>query len=550
MTIRIRLDCILRPLHILFAATLLCAATQPPALAGEGTKHAGTAHFPVSCSAVAQARFDEAMALLHHMTYPAARGAFRQAAEIDPHCAMAHWGVAMTLFQPLWPTRPDVDDRRLGAREAAEARSLSPPTRREQLFVSAVEAFFADPDSAEYWPRIRRWEQAMRKVYDAYPGDPEAATLYALAHLATVPADRVQREANDEAAAILKRVLASHPGHPGAMHYLVHADDTPGRERSSLDVVREYASVAPDNPHALHMPTHIFTRIGNWDAVIAGNRRAAEAALKYPSGPRGDLVWDEFPHALEYQIYAYLQKGADAEAAAQLQRLRATPNLEPTFKTAFHLASTSARYALERRDWAQAARLKAREPATLDWDRFPWAEAIVHFARGLGSAHQGHIEDARTSATRIAELGRAATQSREVLFARAIEVLHLELAAAIAGATGNAQEAIAMLRKAADLEAATPKHAVTPGPTLPALELYGDLLLEQAKPGAALQAYRQSLERYPRRFNSVLGLARAARASGDADTARSAYAELLRIADEASRRPALAEARSYIAGPG
>ena len=300
------------------------------------------------------------------------------------------------------------------------------------------------------------------------------------------------------------------------MHYLVHANDVPGRERESLEITRKYEAVAPRNPHALHMPTHIYTRLGDWDAVIRGNLRAAEAALEHPAGEHGEFVWDEFPHAIEYLVYAYLQKGADDGAAAQLQRLRDTARLEPTFKTAFHLASTQARYALERHAWDEAARIVPREPASLDWDRFAWPEAIAQFARGLGAAHLGRLGDAKAAAARLEELEAATRKSGEELFARNIQVLRLELQAWLAHAGGQQAASLALMREAAELETATPKHAVTPGPTLPAYELLGDLLMEQKQPAEALAAYRRSLDLYPRRFNGLLGAARAARAQDDA----------------------------------
>ena len=459
---------------------------------------------------------------------------------------MAHWGIAMTLFQPLWPTRPRPEALQRGWEEVQKAKALQPPTERERLFVAAAEAFFLEPASSDYWLRIRRWEQASEKVYAAFPDDPEAAAFYALAHLAVAPSDTTSRAYSDRAAEILLRVYERNPDHPGAMHYLVHANDVPGRERESLEITRKYESVAPRNPHALHMPTHIYTRLGDWDGVIRGNLLAAEAALEYPAGDHGEFVWDEFPHAIEYLVYAYLQKGADDRAAAQLQRLRATDRLEPTFKTAFHLASTQARYALERRDWNAAVLIVPREPATLDWDRFAWPEAIARFARGLGAAHLGKIDEAKAIGTRLGELEAATRKAGEDLFARNIQMLRLELSAWRAHAEGKWEPSVALMVEASELEASTPKHPVTPGPTLPADELLGDLLMEQEQPAAALVAYQRAMERYPRRFNSLLGAARAARALGDESLARTFYQELLEVADGGTRQPALKEAQSYV----
>lgn len=507
----------------------------------------GTVHFPISCSAAVQADFDRAVALLHHMTYPQARAAFEQVATVDPECAMARWGIAMTLFQPVWPTRPGPAELERGHREVAEGLRLAPPTERERLFLKATEAFFADPSSGEYWQRLHRWEEAMARVHSTFPEDPEATTFYALAHLAVAPAGEVSLEHAEKAAELLLRVYEAHPDHPGAMHYLVHANDAPGRERDSLEVVRRYEAIAPDNPHALHMPTHIYTRLGDWEAVIRGNLRAAEAALAHPAGEHGELIWDEFPHAIEYLIYAYLQLGADDEAAAAIARLRAKEPLQPTFKTAFHLASTEARYALERHDWGQAAGVVARHDPGLDWDRFRWPEAISWFARGLGAAHQGDASTASLARARLAALEAATAESGEELFARNIRVLGLELEAWIANGEGARARSVDLMRQAADLEVNTPKHPVTPGPTLPAYELLGDLLLAQDRPADAQPAYERSLELYPRRFNSLLGAARAARAVGQSSLAGDRYRELLKATELCTRNEALHEARAYLA---
>ena len=494
------------------AALLVGCASHEGVHGGHGVSAAsGAVDFPISCAAPAQLAFNRAVALLHHMTYPEAREAFAHVLAIEPDCAMAHWGVAMTLFQPLWPTRPTPQALVEGWTEVQKAKERV-STQRERLFVAAAEAFFAEPDSRDYWSRIRTWEAAMERAYRSLPDDPEAATFYALAHLATSTPATARANA-DQAADILERVLAKNPDHPGAMHYLIHANDVPGRERDSLDITHKYAAAAPRNPHALHMPTHIYTRLGDWDGVISGNLQAADAALEHPAGEHGEWVWDEFPHAIEYLVYAYLQKGMDAEAAAQLRRLLATQNLEPTFKTAFHLASTQARYALERHAWSEAVALRAREPATLDWNRFAWPEAITHFARGLGAAHSGDLAQAKAAAQRVAALESATRKGGEDLFADNIRILGLELNAWIAHAEGQRQAGIDLMHQAAQLEAATPKPAVTPAPTLPAEELLADMFMEQGRAADALAAFKRSLALYPERRNSLLG----ARAASDRD---------------------------------
>jgi tetratricopeptide (TPR) repeat protein len=515
----------------------------------QGGSPLGKVEFANSCAAGAQPELNQAMALLHHMTYPRAKAAFAQVAELDPDCALAHWGVAMSLFQPLWPTRPGPDQLREGWEAVQKAKALAPASEREQLYLAAAEAFFREPEGADYWERIRRWETAMAALYQRFPDDPDAAALYALARLATAPAGGSSHEHQDQAAAILLAIRAQHPDHPGSMHYLIHANDVRGREHESLDVVRTYADIAPHNPHALHMPTHVFTRLGSWDEVVQGNLKAAEAALEHPAAD-GRHVWDEFPHALEYLVYAYLQQGADEAALQQLERLRATAHLDPTFKTAFHLSSIPARYALERRAWHDAAELDPRPAADIAWDRFPWPESVTWFARGLGAAQLGRLDDAERAVERLGELERAALQAGEELFMRQIRVLRLAALAWLAHAQGNDEHALEQMQAAAELETSTPKHAVTPAPTLPADELRGDLLMELGRPEEALAAFERSLELHPNRFNSMLGAARAAEAFKDDETARRHYAALVHMAVRYSNRAGLKEATAYVdAGP-
>ena len=529
------------------AALLSCSVVAAQAGAHRSARRLGTVDFRISCSAPAQREFNTAVALLHNMTYVEARQAFDRVALIEPHCAMAHWGIAMTLFQPLWPTRPQASALQRGWDEVQRADSLEPATERERSFVRSAAAFFADPSSPNYWDRIARWEAAAHETFVAYPEDPDAAAFYALALLAAAPANPSSRANADSAAAILLRVYARHPDHPGAMHYLIHADDTPGREREAMDVTAKYAAIAPDNAHALHMPTHIYTRLGDWERVIAGNLRAEAAARRQSAGGHGEFVSDEYPHAVEYLVYAYLQEGADESAAREIRQLRATARLEPTFKTAFHLASTQARYALERRDWPAAAAIAPRHPAIVAWDRFAWPEAVSHFARGLGEAHIGRLDSARAAVARLAQLEDATSRSGEELFARNIRLLRLELSAWILHAEGREDSSVTVMHAAAALESSTPKHAVTPGPTLPAYELLGDLFMTQQRPADAIGAYRRSLELYPRRFNSLLGEARAARAMGDRAAAAAAYRALLGVAHQGSRRTALREATEFLA---
>lgn len=505
----------------------------------------GFVNFPVSCAPDAQADLARAMILLHHMTYPQAREMFQDIADRHPDCAMAYWGVAMTLFQPLWPTRPGPADLKRGWEAMQKAVSLPPPGRREQLLIAAAEAFFRDPESADYWKRIRAWAEAMEQCYAAFPSDDEVAAFYALSLLAVVPPDRISSPNNARAADILLAILKRNPLHPGAMHYVIHANDVPGRERESRTVLRTYEAIAPENPHAIHMPTHINTRIGNWPEVIRGNIKAAAAALNFPAGDHGEFIWDEYPHALEYLIYACLQIGADDSAAVHLNRLHTTDRLEPTFKTAFHLAATKARYALERKAWDEAAGIVPRESKQVTWDKFAWPEAISWFARGLGSAHTGKTGEAIGALRRIEELEAGMMDAKEALFFRNIRVLRLELAAWVAHREGFRDSSVVVMRQAAELETATPKHAVTPGAILPAYELLGDLLLEQGRADEAFAAFKHALELTPFRFNSLLGAARAAASQDSLQIAGKYYRQLLTLVSPGSKRASISEAQAF-----
>lgn len=507
----------------------------------------GRVDFPISCSSNQQQAFNHAVALLHHMTYPEAKSEFEAIASADPDCAMAYWGIAMTLFQPLWPTRPGLEERSAGYSAAEKAAALGAPTERERLFIAAADSFFVDPDSGDYWSRIRRWADATETLYDHYPSDHEAMAFQALALLATAPAGGTSLDHQNRAAALLLSIQEANPEHPGSFHYLIHANDVNGREHESLDLVDRYDKVAPDNPHALHMPTHIYTRLGNWDGVIEGNLRAAEAALAHPAGDQGQYVWDEFPHALEYLVYAYLQRGDDDAAALQIARLTGTRSLHPTFKTAFHLSSIPARYALERKDWQEAAGLTPRPSESLDWDRFKWPEAITFFARGLGSSKLGDVDNAQTALDAIQGLENGAEAAGEELFTRQIRILRLAAAAAVAQAGDQTVQAEDLMRQAAELEASTPKHPVTPAPTIPAHELLGDLLLENGNYRGALEAFERSNALHPNRLNGLFGLARAAAELGEMDKVDEAYQSIKEVCAPASQRKSCIEARSYMA---
>jgi len=536
------------PTVCLLGAALACSPARDARSTADApaAESLGQVDFGVRCAAAVRDDFDRAVALLHHMTYPVADSIFEAVAEADPDCAMAYWGQEMTLFQPLWPNRPGEQELERGRALVQKAESLDPGSARDGMFVAAAAAFFDSASSPDYWARIQRWADAQTALYEAFPEDVEAQAFYALAELATESLSGTPAEHHARAAEVLGQILAAEPTHPGAVHYTIHADDFDGREHESLSVVGAYADIAPRNPHALHMPTHIFVRLGDWDQVIAWNERAAEAALAQRVGPEGEFVWDEYPHAVEYLTYAHLQRADDRRARELIDALHGTSALQPSFKTAFHLASTSARYAIERRDWEMAARLEARTPEYLPWDSFWWPEAVTWYARGLGAVHLGDPASGTASLRRLNELESRARAAGEPYFATQIHVLGLEVSAWAAVAAGDRERAIASMGEAVELEEATPKHPVTPGATVPAREMLGDLYFELHAYEDARREYVSVSERTPARFNTLLGLARTAVALADSADAERRYRSLIELAVDGSERDGVQEAASYL----
>ena len=519
------------------------AAMHGDHMAVAGEELLGTVDFRVSCAEPAQPAFDRALGFLHHMMYEQARSAFEGIVETDPGCAMAHWGVATTLFQPLWPTRPSADDLMRGWAEIQDAKAMDLASERERLLVAATEAFFREPETADWWTRIERWAQAMETAYGAGPEDPDTAALYALSRLALASVAKERAPLQDEAETVLRGVYEQTPDHPGAVHYTIHANDASGRADRSLDIVQSYGEIAPEVPHALHMPSHIFVRLGDWPGVVEWNRRSAAAALQHPAG---DAVSHHYLHAADYLLYAFLQGGEDGHASAVLEEAAAKPNHQASFISAFHSAAMPARYAIERRQWAEAAALEPRSPDYLPWDSALWAEGTSWLARGLGALHGGDLEGAREAEGRLVALRDKARSGGEQAFATYIEIDRLILAGWIA-APDDPEGAAKLVRSAAELEGTVEKHPVTPGALLPPYEALGDLLLDLDRPAEALEAYQASNAVWPGRFNTLLGAARAAAAAGDEGAAAENYRRLLELAGS-SDRPAVSEARQYLDG--
>ncbi|HVS03114.1 MAG TPA: tetratricopeptide repeat protein [Thermoanaerobaculia bacterium] len=507
----------------------------------------GTVAFPSSCAAAAQPSLERGLALLHHMTYDGAHAAFAAAAAADPGCSLAAWGQAMTVIHPLWSDPPSAEAFARGHQLAAAAQEKA-TTERERAYADAVAAYFAPGQGKDERPNLAAFAAAWEEVHERFPEDPEAATLHAVTLLGTADPSDKSYEKQKRAGAIAEGILAKMPDHPGAHHYTIHAYDWPPLAEQAIEAARGYGEIAPEVPHALHMPSHIFTRRGLWSESIAWNARSEAAAAEHRID--GAVSMHQL-HALDYLAYAHLQRcqdGAAREAASRMAALEEPYHAH--LATAYTLASVPARIALERQRWADAAALKPRTPAGFPWDRFPAVEAITHFARALGAARSGDGAAARAALARMEAL-RDQAAATSGYWADQVEIQRLAAQAWLDYGEGRRDEALATMRQAAEKEAGTEKHPVTPGEVLPARELLGDMLLEMGRHEEALAAYEAALERSPNRVNALWGAGRAAEALGRADAARRHYQALLDTCAEADagvQAERLAHARQALAG--
>ena len=484
------------------------------------TEKLGQVHFPTSCNRAVQPAFERGLALLHSFAYVEAGKAFAGVAATDPGCAMAHWGVAMSQLHIIWapPTEGEFAGGRAAAQKAAETGA---PTPRERDYIGAIGVYYGG-EGVPHAARVAAYEQAMAGVAGRHPDDLEAQIFHALAILGVAynsPPDKTYTR-QKAAAAILNRLLPLDPDHPGIAHYMIHSFDYPEVAELALPAARAYAKIAPSAPHALHMPSHIFTRLGMWQESIASNLASAETAQAwiaktYPGATAFDSL-----HAMDYLEYAYLQIGNDAKAREVVDRVaRATSFDAAAFQAGYALAAIPARYALERHAWKEAESVTAQPPG-FPWEKFPYVEAIVHFARAVGGARAGDVEKARLALGRLTALQSALQGQKGFDWASQVEIQRRAAAAWLARAEKQDDEALRLMRAAADLEDATDKHPVTPGSILPAREQLADLLAELGQPQAALAEYEASLRSAPARFNSFDGAARAAEAAGQAEKAK------------------------------
>jgi hypothetical protein len=511
------------------------------------THHAGEslgrAHFAISCSPAAQAEFDRALATLHSFWFPQATVAFTGVARTDPDCAMPYWGIAMSHRGNPLVGPPAPAALKAGWAAVEKAKALGAGTPRERDYVAAMESYYKDADTVDHGARVLAYEAAMARLHARYPADPEAAVLYALAMneaILVLPPDKTYAR-HQAAARILETVLAAQPDHPGALHYLIHSYDFPALANRGLPAARRYAGVASSAPHALHMPSHIFSMLGMWEESIRSNRAALGVAKTYV-------------HAVDFTVYAHLQQARDEaaralveETAALLQTQAPAAELTPTagilaVHTAF--AAVPARYAIERGAWAEAAALPVRSST-------PAADAVTHFARAMGAARGGNAAAARSDIERLEALRDTLTGTKQAYWAEQVEIQRLAATAWIAHAEGRPADALRSMQAAADREDASEKHVAMENRLWPMRELLGELLLELQQPARALAEFEVSLQAARNRFRGLYGAARAAELSGDRTRAREHYRVLVRLAGgaDAGNRAEIRQARAFLSEP-
>jgi len=534
----------MRPAAIVVTLSLLFAVS---AGAQQVPEKLGTVNFSTSCNAAAQQEFSRAVALLHSFWFSQAIKGFEAALQADPSCGIAYWGGAVARLGNPLAGPPPVKDLELGAAAVAKGKTVGAGTQRELDYIAAIETFYKDHDKIDHRTRAFYYEKAMESLAARYPHDREAAIFYALALNITLnPNDKTY--ANQlKAAAILEKVFAAEPNHPGVAHYLIHSYDFPPIADKGLDAARRYARIAPSAPHAQHMPSHIFTRLGYWQESIDTNRASAETAQEELRQAKLEAGSYNALHAMDYIEYASLQLAKDREAKAIVDEIRTIQKIDTEhFVAAFAFTAIPARYALERRQWAEAAELTLH-PTSLSWQKFPQAESLLWFARGVGAARGGNVESAKRDLARLDALYDSMKTAKNTYWAEQAEIQRLAVAGWIAHAEGRNDEALALLRKAADLEGATEKHPVTPGSIQPAREMLAELLLELGQPARALAEFEASRRLDPNRFHGIAGAARAAEQAGDSERARRYYTELLALTKFAdSERPEIKHARAYL----
>jgi tetratricopeptide (TPR) repeat protein len=492
----------------------------------------GKVTFPTSCDPKVQASFERAVAMLHSFWYSAGEQAFRDVLKSDPQCAIATWGIASILMSnPLAGQGASPKGAETAQAAIEEGRRIGAKSERERDYLEAVAAYYRD-----FSTRPERERQVLRaKAYEAlaqkYKNDDEAQIFYALYLAGTQTQADQTYAAYLKAAGILEDEFRKYPDHPGVAHYLIHSYDAPPIADKGLTAARRYAGIAPAAPHALHMPSHIFTRVGSWQESVATNTKSRDVAI---SGNEPDEAY----HASDYMVYADLQLARDAEARRNIDAAMKVTGISARFVAPYAIASMPARYAYERGVWQEAAKLQPIGST------YPFVEAITYFTRSLCAARAGDLPAAKKDAEQLESIHKALLDAKNTYWATEVEVQRLSAAAWIALGEKKPDEALNLMRAAADLEDKNEKHIVTPGRIVPARELLGDMLLELKRPDAALKEYEASQLREPNRFRNYLGSARAAEMMGDRKKAAAYYQKLLTLAKDAdTQRPELVSAK-------
>ncbi|WP_324750387.1 hypothetical protein SH591_02555 [Sphingomonas sp. LY54] len=538
-------------MNLLLAVSALALVAAQDSHDGHGPQ-LGKVAFETSCKAEADARFRDGLGWLHSFEYEQAARTFAEAAAADPQCGIAQWGVAMSYYHPLWAP-PSAAELEKGRHALAAARAAGAKSAREQAYVGALETFYRDSDRLDHKTRALAYSKAMGQLHKRYPQDREAAIFHALSLIAAGTMDKDPDFAREkEAGAILNQVLALAPDHPGVSHYLIHSFDYPPLAALALPAARRYAGIAPASPHAQHMPSHIFVRLGLWDEAIESNIASEAASRAFAKAQGLPDSSSERLHAMDYLAYGYLQTGQDGRAGRVLADLNAIGRADPPiFTVAYAATAIPARLALERRQWKEAASLalqdNVRKLAPLD--SFTWGDAHIHFARAVGAARSGSAADARDEVAKLKAIEQALTIPPGSYDWRTQVAIERQVAEGwLAHAEGRKEEAARLMRAAADLDDATEKHPVTPGAILPAREQLGELLLELGRPKEALAEYEASLAHAPRRLAGLYGAARAARLAGDTAMARTYYAQIVEQTPQADgTRAEVREARELAA---
>jgi tetratricopeptide (TPR) repeat protein len=462
----------------------------------------GSVNFSASCNADAQKAINTGVGLLHHMMYAQAEIFFGKWMEKEPGCAILYWGYSMSLFHPLWPD--SIKDEALvrGQSVITKAQQLK-ATKREKAYINAAAKYYQNWQNVADKDRTTKWAEAQSLVYQQNPDDIDAIALFALSLLVTAPKDDPLFSQNKVAGELLAKLIETSPSHPGAIHYTIHAYDNPPLANLAIEAARAYDKIAPDVPHSLHMPSHIFVRLGMWNDAVGWNLRSAKAALKYPAKGETSL---QYTHAMDYLIYAYLQLGEGDKAEQSLKQAESHHPVQAVFATAYAFAAMPARIALEQKNWQQASQIKIQHPSYIPWQKFPQVEAITYYARGLGAARSGDLNLAQQNVEVLNDLYDKTKITSPDYWAPLVDAQRRVVNAWISFGNGQKEQALLQLRQAADIEDSIDKDPVTPGAVLPARELLADMLLLNGDYSGALTAYRSTSAISPNRLNSLSGV--------------------------------------------